>query len=174
MNRLHKKERNILPESMVQRDLLIAICFLPIEKRTLLHYFIINCPRMWQTSLSIITNVKSVKCLKQVLRCASSWSFIIVWKCEWYMCAYTLNRRLKIVLTTSRKLGGKGDPMATKIVTKTYDQTKMSKIKMQLAVFLFCNEQTNYQASGGIYFHHRAGLLSNPSGTPHILAQTPR
>jgi hypothetical protein len=54
--------------------------------------------------------VNMVKCLKQVLRCASSLSFMIIWKCEWYMCAYTLNMRLKMVLTTSRKFGGKGVP----------------------------------------------------------------
>lgn len=77
---------------------------------------------MWQKCGLKITNVKSVKCLKQVLRCASSWSFIITWKCEWYMCAYTLKRRLKIVLTTSRKLGGKGVPMVSEIGTKTHDQ----------------------------------------------------
>ena len=51
-----------------------------------------------------------MKCLKQVLRWASSLRLTIFWKWEWYIWAYTLKRRLNIVLTTSWKLGGKGAP----------------------------------------------------------------
>jgi hypothetical protein len=53
------------------------------------------CRRPW------LTFEKNMKCLKHVLRCASSPSACTCLKCEWYMCAYTRNRRLQMVRTTS-------------------------------------------------------------------------
>lgn len=60
--------------------------------------------------LVTLTHVNSMKCLKQVFRWASSLRLTIFWKWEWYIWAYTRNRRLNIVFTTSLKLGGKGAP----------------------------------------------------------------
>lgn len=54
--------------------------------------------------------MKSIKCLKQVFKWASSLRLTIFWKWEWYMWAYTRNKRLNIVFTTSLKLAGNGEP----------------------------------------------------------------
>ena len=107
-----------------------------------------------------------MKCLKQVLRWASSLRLTILWKCEWYIWAYTRKRRLKIVFTTSRKLGGNGTPEVQPVLVRSEKQWKEKQFTSE--------EHIHYQAFGEIWIHYLAVLQSSPSNNQHILVQKPQ
>lgn len=122
--------------------------------------------------LRVLTQVNSMKCLKQVFKWASSLRLTIFWKWEWYMWAYTRKSLLNIVFTTSLKLGGNGAPekqtKGTHIGAMNYNDQMKGTIWLKRKY-----NNKHYLAFGEIWIHHQVEIQSSPSDIQHILEPRP-